>query len=281
MEEMLKPESNSSKTESEVNTHIESVKKTAKYKELESKLKTLREERDKIASGSKNAYYYGKMMFALNPDLAAIYNGGVGLDNFAKSRFGKLYNDLTDEEKSIIASEYSEYTKLDEKSKLNKAYDIFWNIRNKFSKEINDTVNELSEYSKLFAGGETEFTIKRNEIYNELLEISGKINEAKSSGNLQEVPILEDQAIQSNRKLQNYERVVQWQTPRALSESSNEIISRHQEEGEQYNIDNAVDSYINWLNFLISNNLYVESDDLDLSRIIKHIVDDMEKNSTV
>lgn len=281
MEEMLKPESNSSKTESEVNTHIESVKKTAKYKELESKLKTLREERDKIASGSKNAYYYGKMMFALNPDLAAIYNGGIGLDNFAKSRFGKLYNDLTDEEKSIITSEYSEYTKLDEKAKLNRAYDIFCNIRNKFSKEINDTANELSEYSKLFAGGETEFTIKRNEIYNELLEIREKINDAKSSGNLQEVPILEDQAIQLNRKLRNYERMVQLQTPRAISKSSNEIISRYQEEGEQYNIDNAVDSYIDWLNFLISNNLYVESDDLDLSRIIKQIVYDMERNSTV
>ena len=283
MEEMLKPDSNSSKTPKDVDTHIASTLKDPRYIELQNKLNSLRLERDKILLGHKNDYYYGQMNFLLQPDLAAIYGAPVGLDNFSKDKFGKLYNELTSEEKSIVDRDFGEYTKLDERNKAYRAYDIFYNISERFSKKIAETAEKIAEYTSLFDEGNTEYSKRSIIITKELEYTLSQLEKAKSESDLDKIPVLEQKASRLQLELDSLNKSKSIQTSRALSSKGQSILKRYEDPNEKLTpaekFSNNINNYLIWLNYLKSNNLFIEPDDADLQSILLDLADSIESNN--
>ena len=285
MEEMLKPDSTSSKTPKDVDTHIASTLKDPRYIELQNKLNSLRLERDKILLGHKNDYYYGQMNFLLQPDLAAIYGAPIGLDNFSKDRFGKLYNELTSEERSIIDRDFSEYTKLDERNKAYRAYDIFYNISERFSKKIAETAEKIAEYTSLFDEGNTEYS-KRSIIKTKELEYTlSQLEKAKAESDLEKIPVLEQKVSKLQLELDSLNKSKSIQTSRALSSKGQGILKRYEDPNERLTpaekFSNNINNYLIWLNYLKNNNLFIEPDDADLQSILLDLADSIESNNYV
>ena len=285
MEEMLKPDSTSSKTPKDVDTHIASTLKDPRYIELQSKLNSLRLERDNILLGHKNDYYYGQMNFLLQPDLAAIYGAPIGLDNFSKDRFGKLYNELTSEERSIIDRDFSEYTKLDERNKAYRAYDIFYNISERFSKKIAETAEKIAEYTSLFDEGNTEYSKRSIIITKELEYTLSQLEKAKAESDLEKIPVLEQKVSKLQLELDSLNKSKSIQTSRALSNKGQGILKRYNDPNERLTpaekFSNNINNYLIWLNYLKSNNLFIEPDDADLQSILLDLADSIESNNDV
>ena len=272
MEEMLKPQDNASKTPKDLDSHIASIIKTPQYLELQSKLNDLREKRDSILLGHKNDYYYGQMQFSLNPELAKIYGAIIGVNNFSKELYGKKYNELTVDEKRKVDELYDEYTKSNEKDQAYKAYDIFRNISERFSKKINDTAEGIFRYTSLFEGGNTEYS-RLKKIYEYNIRIAEEeLENAKNNSDLDKIPSAEQKLSQAKEDLLRLNNSISIQTTRRIGHEGQGILNRTEDKSR-------IDNYVLWLKYLKENDLFIEPDDADLYLVLNQIADYIENNN--
>lgn len=226
IDSLLEMSETESKTPSDVEAHLKSVKLSDKYKTLNEKLKTLREKRDSIASGKQNDYYTGQILFALNPELNSQFGTSVGKHAFTKINYNKRYEDLTDAEKEIVDAEFNEYTKSKEKELVYKNYDLFWRMENLLHKDIKSTATTETEYNKLFDGGETEYSKQMSELLKEKARLLQEVQEEamKETPDEAKIKSLTEAQIKNNRQINELENyLTSLRTIRALSEDSEKI----------------------------------------------------------
>lgn len=268
LEEMLKPKESEPKTPSDVDAHIAAVKKSSDYKYLSDKLKKLRERRDAIVKGERHNYYTGQLNFALMPEIARTFGAIVGKNQFSLYKFGKKYDELSDDDKKIADELYAKYSP-NEKNAAFRAYDIYYNLTQTFKDDINETSSKLEEYTKLFSGElfgqqiseSIDEGIKNRE---SLIEIERKLETPDEN----KIAKLQNEI--SNLKLQKIMSMMS----RSLSSKGREILDRTQEAPQAVDYMN---NYANWLQYLKDHDMFLEENDYEYNIIMNYISDLYDK----
>lgn len=111
-------------------------------------------------------------MWCLQPQLAGIFSDGFGKTDFVKKNYGKIYEELTEDEKKKVDSEYAEYSKEKEKPNVLRGYDRFINIQEKLGKRFEDIATQLKKNTSLFDPVHTVYTWESEQAENRLQEIA-------------------------------------------------------------------------------------------------------------
>ena len=166
-------------SEAEKKDHAEKLKANETVKQLTEKLKQLRKRRDDILAGKYNWYYVGQGLFALDEDTNK-YFFNLTKDKFSQVMYGRMYNDLTPNQKEHFERDWQDYQNTEGKKNTYRAYEIYiklWEL----------AANDLIEASKSYEGmkvdtlhsGKTnlDLLIEKN---NQIVEINKKIKELQS-----------------------------------------------------------------------------------------------------
>lgn len=266
MESMLSLGATDPKTNPDVEAHIKAVKKSHEYQKLESKLEQLRTKRDAILSGKYNDYYMGLMHFAGRTNLAQLINNKYGLRQYTTWKYGKYYDALSPEEQYRISIEYGQYSAI-EKDDIIKAYDLFNSIQNSSNPLMKSIAARMSDKESIHSGYDEYFVIQQN-INAEITENETKINELKkalpegetTSEEIQQLEIKNEElkALLESRQFEGRAQVIN------LSEKGKELLHR--------NTPEYAESYLNYLNYILQNGLYLDKEDADLHYILQTYV---------
>ena len=122
------------------------IKNSTKIKELEDKLNKLREQRDLILSGGKNWRYAQQAIFVSNTELAKGFLD-LSIENFTRLKYGKVYENLSEEEKTFMDEDYAEYKRNEGKNQLLRAADVYLGASQRFAKRLMEEEQNLQGYS--------------------------------------------------------------------------------------------------------------------------------------
>ena len=122
-------------TEEERKAQSDSIKNNSRIKELQDRLKKLREEKDAFFSGAKNKYYAGQALFAANEGL---HQSFVNLDKntYVKLNYGLSYDSFNDEDKAKIDDDYNTYNSKEGRENIYRAYDLYLKLSTNFADVI-------------------------------------------------------------------------------------------------------------------------------------------------
>lgn len=142
-------------TEEERKAQSDSIKNNSRIKELQERLKKLREEKDAFFSGAKNKYYAGQALFAANEGL---HQSFVNLDKntYVKLKYGLSYDSFNDEDKTKIDDDYNMYNSKEGRENIYRAYDLYLKLSTNFAdviqKHAEDLDKQLSQDRPLILG---------------------------------------------------------------------------------------------------------------------------------
>lgn len=264
MENMLSLGATDPKTNPDIEAHIKAVKKSHDYKKLETELEELRNKRDAILSGKYNDRYMGLLHFAGRSNLARLMNNKYGLHQYTMWKYGKYYDALSPEEQQRISIEYGQYSAV-EKSDIIKAYDLFVSIQNSSNPLLKNISSRMISEEQLHSGYD-EFFVHQQYYAKKITENETKIAQLKqelpegetTSDEIQklESDILQWKILLESRDLENLAQTIN------LSEKGKELLQRDTPE--------YADSYLEYLNYILQNGLYLDKDDADLHDILKY-----------
>lgn len=264
MENMLSLGATDPKTNPDIEAHIKAVKKSHDYKKLETKLEELRTKRDAILSGKYNDRYMGLLHFAGRTNLARLMNNKYGLHPYTMWKYGKYYDALSPEEQQRISIEYGQYSAV-EKADIIKAYDLFVSIQNSSNPLLKNISSRMISEEQLHSGYD-EFFVHQQYYAKKITENETKIAQLKqelpegetTSDEIQklESDILQWKILLESRDLENLAQTIN------LSEKGKELLQRDTPE--------YADSYLEYLNYILQNGLYLDKDDADLHNILKY-----------
>ena len=264
MENMLSLGATDPKTNPDIDTHIKAVKKNHDYKKLEIKLEELRAKRDAILSGKYNDRYMGLLHFAGRTNLARLMDNKYGLHQYTMWKYGKYYDALSPEEQQRISMEYGQYSAV-EKADIIKAYDLFVSIQNSSNPLLKNISSRMISEEQLHSGYDEFFVIQQN-INAEITENETKIEQLKQElpdgeTTSEEIEKLESKNVElktilESRQFEGRSGVIN------LSEKGKELLQR--------NTPEYANSYLNYLNYILQNGLYLDKDDADLHYILQN-----------
>lgn len=275
LEAMLTPSETESKTPKDVEAKIAAVQNTSEYQTLKAKLDQLRVERDLIISGGKNDFYMSQLLFASNPEISRSFVPQFGIHNFTRYKYHKEYESLTDDEKATVDAEFEKYSDLQEKSDIVAAHDLFYKFQEDISQSIIDSANRTVDSSNLYKLGSSEFKERYDAITKRINDTSRALdiaisNLSENEDTNEEIENLENQ-LQNLKiyrdNLSNYHQTI-LQT--ALSEEgANKLLRpRYDTPNSKVAFDNYTKSYLEFLDYIRSNNLYLGLVDADLTAIL-------------
>lgn len=263
MENMLSLGATDPKTNPDIEAHIKAVKKSHDYKKLETKLEELRTKRDAILSGKYNDRYMGLLHFAGRTNLARLMNNKYGLHQYTMWKYGKYYDALSPEEQQRISIEYGQYSAV-EKADIIKAYDLFVSIQNGLNpslkkissrmigeEQLHSGYDEFFAYQQYYAKKITENETKIAQLKQELPEGETTSDEIQKL----ETDILQWKILLESGDLENLAQTIN------LSEKGKELLQRDTPE--------YANSYLEYLNYILQNGLYLDKYDADLHYILK------------
>lgn len=263
MENMLSLGATDPKTNPDIEAHIKVVKKSHDYKKLETELEELRTKRDAILSGKYNDRYMGLLHFAGRTNLARLMNNKYGLHQYTMWKYGKYYDALSPEEQQRISIEYGQYSAV-EKADIIKAYDLFVSIQNSLNPSLKNISSRMISEEQLHSGYD-EFFAYQQYYAKKITENETKIAQLKqelpegetTSDEIQklESDILQWKILLESRDLENLAQTIN------LSEKGKELLQRDTPE--------YANSYLEYLNYILQNGLYLDKDDADLRYILK------------
>lgn len=276
LEAKLTPAENEPKTPKDIDNKIVAAQNDVEFQRLKAKLDDLRQKRDKIVSGELNDYYFGQARFAATPALATAFVDDLGIHNFTKARYQKDYDQLTADEKVIIKEEYEKYSKTTEKNKVFSAYDLFNSLNENIANDLLTISQKTVDLKKAYQPGETVQTSRIRRIDDQIKQIKVAIDEALSK--LPEGVEINDELTDLQTKLQILENYKDFIVKRhelgitpELSEEGAKVLVRPDSfvaENEAA-LNTYTNSYINFLNYLRTNNLYTDITDTDLILLMK------------
>lgn len=158
----------------------EDIKKDTVLKDLNTRLKELRDERDAILNGDRMAYYTSQYSLILNGDPLKPFIGFSDFASFVRLRFGKDVMDLTETQNEIAQEEFEKY-KNGENTDLFRAIDIY----NALSEELAEDIMKAEKESNsaiidpdlaLYTKGNDYFSMlkARDELNQKLKELQEK-----------------------------------------------------------------------------------------------------------
>ena len=166
-------------SEAEKKDNTEKLKANETVKELTEKLKKLRKRRDDILDGKLNWYFVGQGLFALDEDTNK-YFLNVTKDKFSQVMYGRMYNDLTPNQKERFEEDWKDYQNTEGKRNMYRAYEIYMKLAEMSAPDLILAAENLSG-SKVdtIHSGKTnlDLLIEKN---NELAEIQPKIKELEA-----------------------------------------------------------------------------------------------------
>lgn len=258
------PKDTESKTPSAENTREQIHANNLEVQKLNQRLADLRKRRDEILNGERSGYYLGQTLFALNDDVHRPFVN-VGLNDYTKALYGKDFNSLTEEEQKDVTEKFNQYSKLDEKQQVYKAYDLFLSL-NKFLaedlKQIGDTYKDTVNVG--FIGANTIYNLNE-EIKNITAEITRVQNDP--NGNEEELKKLTDKLDQLNKAKQLQESNLSSLLAPELEQPALDILQRP-EYINQENIDTYANNIRKYYTHLRDNRLSMDFDDVDLNELI-------------
>lgn len=180
-------------SESEKKDNAEKLKVNETVKELTEKLKKLRKRRDDILDGKLNWYFVGQGLFALDEDTNK-YFLNVTKDKFSQVMYGRMYNDLTPNQKERFEEDWKDYQNTEGKRNMYRAYEIYMKLAEMSAPDLAQAAENLagSKIDTIHSGKTNlDLLIEKN---NELAEIQPKIKEleAKETRTVEEEETLEE-----------------------------------------------------------------------------------------
>lgn len=277
LEKMLAPSETESKTSKDFDDKEEALKNNSEYKQLKRKLDDLRKQRDEILKGEKNDFYTSQLLFAASPQLVEKFISGFGIRNYTKYYHNKNYDELSEEEKKVINTEYEEFSKFDEKENVIKAHKIFFELNELLTDKIKETSDKIKN-NDLFISGTTEYKYVKDYLtkqLNDKLEELNSLDETDSEYNNKsqalniEIENINNQINDLNNL--KFERLLP-----LLNEKGREILKRNWD--NVTDISDYANSYIEYLKYIINNNLYLDLIDSDLLKIFQSYLNQTNLN---
>lgn len=129
-------------TEDEKKKVADNLKNDATIKKLQEDLKKFREKKDDLFAGKYNKYYSGQAFFAANKNL---YENFTTLDKetYVKLRYSRNYDSYTEDQKKVLDAEFSDYTQVDGRNNIYRAYDLYLDLSKKFGPKVGPNVKKL------------------------------------------------------------------------------------------------------------------------------------------
>lgn len=276
LEAKITPAENEPKTPKDIDNKIAAAQNDVEFQRLKAKLDNLREKRDKIVSGEFNDYYFGQARFAATPALATAFVDDLGIHNFTKTRYQKDYDQLTADEKVIIKEEYEKYSKSTEKDKVFAAYDLFNSLNENIANDLLEVSQKTIDLKKAYKPGETVQTNRIKTIDDQIKQVKVSIDEAVAK--LPEGVDTDSEITNLHVKLQILENYKDFLVKKhelaitpELSEEGSKVLSRPDSfvATNEAELNTYANSYINFLNYLRTNNLYTDVTDTDLVALMK------------
>lgn len=275
IENLLAPGETESKTPKDIEEKLNAMRNNSEYQQLRLKLDDLRAKRNSIINGEKNDYYTGQLLFAASPQLVNNFVSGFGIHNFTRYKYHKDYELLTSDEKSKVDSEYLNYSKTQEKSRVLSAYNIFTQMQEMMISDINNVAKKIKDSSGVYLAQTTQYKLNYEANNKKLLETKDALN--KALNNLPEGVTTNEEIekLKSNIQLleayldiiKNYKFGV---LNPALSQSGQDLLMRPNWDNNNLTaFENYSKTYIDYLNYIKNNNLYLDLVDSDLASILQ------------
>lgn len=285
LEAMLTPSDTESKTPKDLETKIEAVQKTSEFQNLKFKLEQLRQERNSIINGERNDFYMSQLLFAANPEIARSFIPKFGIHNYTRYKYNKDYDKLTDDEKVTIDNEFENYTNLQEKDDIISAHNLFYKFQEDISKSVTEVASKTIDSSSIYKLGSSEFkqryealTEKLNNTNRALDEAISKLSDNEETSNEIEELRREIETLQNHiNSLGSYHHTL---LQPALSQNGTNILVRAQDNTELA-YKNYTKSYIDFLDYINKNGLYLGLVDADLAAILNNwlTINDFKENA--
>lgn len=123
------------------------IKNNERIKVLEEELKELRKERDAILKGERNDKYMGQIFLMMNDNVNKFFLQ-LTKDNFARGKYNKDYNSLSQAEKDFIDQEFEDYSKTEGRNDLYRAWDVYSGLSEIWALKIQEAAESLVGYSE-------------------------------------------------------------------------------------------------------------------------------------
>lgn len=276
LEAKLTPSETEAKTSKDIDNKIAAAQNDSEYKKLKAKLDDLRQTRDRIVSGQMNDYYFAQARFAATPALANAFVNDLGIRNYTKVRYQKDYDQLTLDERTVIDQKFEEYTKQEEKEKVYAAFELFNSLDENISKDLLEIASKTVNLKSVYVPGQTVQTSRLQRI-NKLINDKQKEIDDSISSLSEGTEIDESQEVlklQGELKvMEEYKDFLLKSQLLALAPEITEdsVLQRpdQTEELTQSIADNYANSYLNYLQYLKNNNLYMDLVDTDLIAVLQ------------
>lgn len=146
---------------------------------LQERLKKLRKERDSWINGEHNDEIVGAGLFAVDTELQSLFIN-MDKDSFCRTKYGKTYNELSDDQKFTADTEYNQYKKEIGNKEIFRAAEVYAQFSNRYSgllKQAADTINSSAldriKPNVLLADYFTELQGQKIKADKELNELNG------------------------------------------------------------------------------------------------------------
>lgn len=244
---------------------------------IKQEIEDLRSQRDAILRGDKTGYYFGQALFATNSAVNSAFVN-MGLHNYVKAVYGKDFDLLNSDEQKIAKENFEEYSQLDEKTKVYKAYDLFLSLNQRLKNKLLEINDNTKIANNIYGLGYSTL----GNISNEIDKINTQIEELKNDSTTDHSKEIE--ALTTKKDLlqniqQQYIHNTSFVISNPLSPEGQAILHRPVTPSPDINIEQYGQSILNFYNYLKENNLSADFGDLDISVLLQSIKADIDKSN--
>lgn len=271
LEQMLQPKDGEKSESKSLEDKLKALENNAEYQSLKEKLNNLRKQRDELIKGSKNDYYAGQLLFAVTPGVRDWFVEGIGVHNYTRWKHHKDYDKLSDSEKLEIDAEYDIFSKSDEKLKTLNAFEVFQKMSESLIKQI-ETAGNNARIKNSLISNHTEYGSISNYLNTQIEQKLKELKKLEESDDDNSDKILELEAQINKLKSQqeSLDKFIPAYIRPMLTDEGSKVLNRPSEGNDvELSFSNYTSSYLNFLQHINDNGLYVDVVDSDLLTIFK------------
>lgn len=123
------------------------IKNNGEIQKLKEELDELRKQREDILSGKLNYRYALQSLFITNPVLSGNFTGEISKDAYTRMKYNISYDNMSDDQKATIDSEFDDFRKTTGKERIIKAADLYYALSTTWGAKLAEAASKLQGFS--------------------------------------------------------------------------------------------------------------------------------------